>query len=1161
MSQELGSTSQPDQARVLDQLVQASAQLVQADYCAFYACERDQRQPISIAQHTTLQDDGPYADQAQALARAAIDGAHAVLIPEQRARGLRSLLAVPVGGGERPYGALVAGALRPYAFDQADQILLSTLAEQAAIAIENARLYESTALRVRELTILNEIGRTIIASLDVDVTLKAIMRQVQESFDVESGSLLLVEDDRLVFQISFGPAGEQVKSLSLQVGQGIAGWVAETGTSVLVSDAKEDARHYAGVDKLTGYETRSLLCVPLKSAADHVIGVIEIMNPRDGSAFTDQDRKLLESVGTFAVVAIQNAQLFSATNAMTGNLGRLVAERTEALARANEQLTSERDRLNLLYLIVRELSGSLDPERALSRTLVLINRALRADEGYVLLQDIGRQYLVYRALFSETPPADGVAFPAPRMGDSIDHRSDTGLIGWLVSHQDSIRIADVSGAPHLHLVPNQDRWHRSLLAAPLLTGADIAGAIVFYHSAPNHFTVDHQRLFDAVAAQIAIAASNAEMFRLLREAADRLGIMLRSQQLEAAKSHAILEGVADGVMVTDAQGEVTLFNAAAERILQVHRADIIGHSSAEVSGIFGLAGTSWTHLTDLWGKSTLQADGRALYDERLELDGRSVSMRVAPVVRQGTFQGTVSVFRDITKEVELDRMKSEFVSSVSHELRTPMTSIKGYIDLLYSGMAGSVSEGQKRFLQIIKTNADRLTLLVNDLLDISRIETGRLKLTIESVDPSYIVDLVLSSHMPDAARRQQTLTSAIDEPLPHVRADPDRMTQVLTNLVSNAIQYTPAGGTITVSAAVKGDFLHLSVQDNGIGIKDEDKPKLFSRFFRADTPLVQARSGTGLGLAIVKSIVELQGGEIWFDSTFGTGSTFGFSLPLADQAGLDAARREFRMISYRQQDKRILLVESQVEIADAIAHRLRTQGGYLVHVERSGRDALRYLARTDPSSDLILLDLDLPEMEGMELLQHIVGHGSLAAIPVLALSLSHDVQGDRPSDTTAYVSRPVRAHRLLEAVNAVFAEKVEDLDRTAGSVMIAETDNQLAELFTMVLTQKGYTVDIQRDLSNLPSIACDVQPDMILLDVTQPDQAGFDVLRTLKERADTRKIPVLVVTSTALDMQAQRQQDLDVNAFEFVDGPVEVQDLFAEIKHVLDETDTQNDAS
>jgi DNA-binding response OmpR family regulator len=149
----------------------------------------------------------------------------------------------------------------------------------------------------------------------------------------------------------------------------------------------------------------------------------------------------------------------------------------------------------------------------------------------------------------------------------------------------------------------------------------------------------------------------------------------------------------------------------------------------------------------------------------------------------------------------------------------------------------------------------------------------------------------------------------------------------------------------------------------------------------------------------------------------------------------------------------------------------------------------------------------------------------------------------------------VRTHRLLEAVNAVFAEKAEDLDRTAGSVMIAQTDNQLAELFTMVLTQKGYTVDIEREMAVLCEAARESQPDMILLDVTQPDQGGFDALRRLKESAETRNIPVLVVTNTALDMQARRQQDLDVDALEFLDGPVEVQDLFAEIKHVLDETE------
>jgi PAS domain S-box-containing protein len=1483
-----------DQDRVLTELVQAGARLLNGDYSGLYDWDDAGKRLVSRISYGFSPDQDPLFSSSQTayLAKKVILEGHSLFIddlesspefcdPAFARTGPASVLAVPLWKEGQTSGALMVGADRRKAFDETDQVSLSTLADRASVVLQNARLYKNIAQRANQLATLNSIGQAIILSLDIDVTLNQIMNNVKDAFNVQSGSLLLQGDGRLVFRVSFGPASEQLKPLTLESGQGIAGWVALTGISALVPDAQEDERHFAGIDEITGYKMHSVLCVPLKGPQNQIVGVLEIMNPQDGRPFAKPDQELLESIATFAVVGIQNAQLYEQTmghltdlsslyevgkaitasldiedtldvvtretarltsaarsrivlvdsqskrvsyvvqhgfggvsspaltyaqtrqgltgwvhgekipamsadisqdermrgvsieqaagqdaqsmiiapllikgepvgtlsairlknvdpftdrelgllnmmagqaaiaienahffgerkrqitelsilnqtgkalsstlepqdlmeliytqvtqvidarnfmialydaeheqihfpliyengervvgpgceavpqewqprrhrrgatghiietraalwipnrvqerlaelgiesmgnsvcswmgvpilwgdqilgviavysteqediydrehldllmtiagqasaairnaqlfakvNSISENLERLVEERTEALAQTNEELTVERDRLNVLYLITRELSSSLEPERSLNRTLVLINRALQAQHGFVLLQDTATENLVYSAVVGETQPSDdGSIFPAPRLGDRVEYRRDPGLIGWLVTRENPIRTSDLEGDARWHIVHDQAQWHRSALAAPLLTGNEVIGAIVLYHAEPEHFTLGHQRMLGAIASQVAISISNAEMFQLLREAADRLGNMLRSQQLEAAKSHAILEGVADGVMVTDAKGEITLFNAAAERILQTHRVDVIGRSVSEMSGIFSLVGTSWAELAEQWRQEEdIQLDEHILYDERLELDERVISMRVAPVVRQAAFEGTVSVFRDITKDVEVDRMKSEFVSSVSHELRTPMTSIKGYIDLLYSGMAGPVSDEQRRFLQIVKTNADRLTLLVNDLLDISRIETGRLKLTIESVDPLNIVNTVLMNHAPDAAKRQQTLHHVIQEPLPPVFADPDRMTQILTNLVSNAIYYTPIRGEIILNAEVVDDALHVHVQDTGIGIKEEDKPKLFSRFFRADTPLVQARSGTGLGLTIIKSIIELHGGEIWLDSTFGEGSTFSFSLPLADQDETEEAPREFRTISYSKQDKHILIIESDIKIAELLSHQLRSQGGYRVHVERSGPETLDHLKQAGQQTDLILLDLWLSDVDSMMILRDIVSHRPVAAIPILALTLSHRERSGQRSSLDSYVSKPARTNRLLNAIHAVFAEKAEDLGDRASNVLLVEEDRQLAELFTVVLTQKGLNVTIRRDADQVIGAVKTSRADMIVLDVNRSDTDGLEILQTLRDTPETCDIPVLVVTGTTLNPRERPSSAPDVD--------------------------------
>ena len=276
-----------------------------------------------------------------------------------------------------------------------------------------------------------------------------------------------------------------------------------------------------------------------------------------------------------------------------------------------------------------------------------------------------------------------------------------------------------------------------------------------------------------------------------------------------------------------------------------------------------------------------RADGESPFvEETLEIEDRIVSVHLAPVYSTLEFLGTVSVFRDITRESEVARMKSDFVSIVSHEMRTPMTSIKGFVDLMLMGAAGDVSDQQRHFLSIIKSNADRLAILVSDLLDLSKIETGRLRLRLEPTSALDVLEGVIDSLRGSIEDKEQELTCEVSDNLPLVMADRDRLIQVLTNLLANANQYTPNGGQIRIKMVQQGPVLQISVADTGIGISEEDQEKIFNRFFRADHPLVRNSEGTGLGLPIVRSLVEMHGGELWLHSTLGEGSEFSFTLPV-----------------------------------------------------------------------------------------------------------------------------------------------------------------------------------------------------------------------------------------------------------------------------------------
>jgi signal transduction histidine kinase len=313
-----------------------------------------------------------------------------------------------------------------------------------------------------------------------------------------------------------------------------------------------------------------------------------------------------------------------------------------------------------------------------------------------------------------------------------------------------------------------------------------------------------------------------------------------------------------------------------------------------------------------------------------------VRVTTNPVIdHAGRYVGTVTTLADITMEREVNQMKTEFVSTVSHELRTPLTSIKGYIDLVLEGEAGDLSDLQEEFLGIVKQNSDRLVTLINDLLDISRIESGRVHLKIEPVDLGDVVADAAGTFRAVLDKGEIALEIDVAEGIPRVAADRSRLGQVVTNLISNAIKYSPGGGTVRVEARVEVGEVVLSVHDEGIGIGDEDQKGLFAKFYRVDSSYTREIGGTGLGLAICKSIIELHGGRIWVDSVLGEGSTFAFSVPVAPTGLVRMPEVE----GPAEVGGTVLVVDGEESIANLIETYL-VRRGYDVVKAASGREAI-----------------------------------------------------------------------------------------------------------------------------------------------------------------------------------------------------------------------------
>ncbi len=430
---------------------------------------------------------------------------------------------------------------------------------------------------------------------------------------------------------------------------------------------------------------------------------------------------------------------------------------------------------------------------------------------------------------------------------------------------------------------------------PLLTQNEPLGVLILTNSKVDYFGEAQLQLLKTIANEVAIVIHNAELYTFINDLATRLGEALGEQREELSKRQAILQSVNEGVIVLDEREQVVLFNPAAEQVLGIPADFALQQPLAnlrdygETEEQLARADLIYTGLQE--GLLAEREQGKA-HTRMLELPTppQTIALNFAPVVSSdGVPYGSVAVLRDVTREIEADRAKRDFISSVSHELRTPLTSIKGYVDLLLLGAAGPVSEGQLSFLGVVKNNANRLMELINDILEIGRIDSHKINLTFEQIDVGHVFSDVLQTLRAEVDRKSLVISSDVQEDLPEITADPRRVTQVVLNLVSNAVKYTYAEGRVGLRAFLNpSGMVQVDVEDNGVGISPEQQQHLFRRFYRADNPLRDEAGGTGLGLSIAKSFVELHGGEMWVKSEANKGSVFSFILPVTQPEQIDA---------------------------------------------------------------------------------------------------------------------------------------------------------------------------------------------------------------------------------------------------------------------------------
>ncbi len=799
----------------------------------------------------------------------------------------RSFLGAPLRREGETIGTLEIAHREPNRYSPNHIALFQLAIAQIGAALRNLRLAGDNQKHMRQLAALNELRSlgwwseaSSISPADALETLAALLE-----VDLLAGFSMLPGTDTLVY--SNAGHGEFVHTLEnwkLEAGPNTTlGSVLRTHAYWLSNTIGEDPS-FPGLGLPPGASSgpiRHLLFAPL-ATKDGPKGMLLVARMAEDHVFEIQEAEL------FVFLTHEYGQLLERRAAAANTQTQPEAQAVSGHPSHDPGLDLQRT--DSLLRLAAEISTSLDLERVLDQTLEVLIEITPAERGLILLFDPERDRFTLRA-------SSGTGLAVPPGGIPLEHGSGAGLAGWALSQHQTFLVDDLKQDSRWIAFDGDADRYVSAAAAPLIANDERLGAILLLSTERAAFSQDVRRTLSTAAGQVAVAIKNAELYALISEQTERMGSMLRTQQVDSSTSRAILESIADGVVVTDDEHRVVLFNAAAERILGIEGQAILGHPVFDFIGLYGSEGQRWASSIRSWKQAPPEPAALSDVSERLLLeDDRVLSIHPAPVVLGQEFLGTVSIFRDITREVEVDRLKSEFVATVSHELRTPMTSIKGFVDLVLMGAAGALNAEQRRFLNIVKNNTERLEILVNDLLDISRIEAGKVTLSFQPIDVHELLHEAQLFVERQRREHDKHIELVIEPPpdLPRLWGDPERVRQILTNLVENAFNYTPEGGKITVSAVLVNDQIELEVMDNGIGISLNEQGRIFERFFRGEQSLIMGVAGTGLGLAIVLNLVEMHGGRIWVTSEGipGRGTTFTLSLPITNAQSIAASEGE-----------------------------------------------------------------------------------------------------------------------------------------------------------------------------------------------------------------------------------------------------------------------------
>lgn len=1072
-----------------------------------------------------------------------------------------SYLSIPLMANEGVIGVMAVTANYNDAYDENDLQVMLTFANNAAVAIANAELFRSMSRRVRELGALNEISEILARKFQGDDVWDALNDQLSHLFDLSSFAVGLHDPARHEYRYPLiSETGMRMAGYTL-MGAGLGDALMRFGTSLLFKDlaSEEDRLDSLGVTlhpDEPGANAASWLGVPLRNRRREIMGYLCVYTDIP-NFYTEDDLSLVTTIGAQISLALDNALL----------------------------LESEQERrkiANILMDVGRAVSSTLDLEEVLERILEELARVMMFDSAMIMLTPDGTHINVEAESGIDLVVRAVQGLSAGMQGKRITLPPESGYMQ-VVASQQPIIISDLRVEkhrdPHL-LATRQLNYARAWMGIPMVSGSKLLGMIVVDKDTPNFYTDRDASAALALAQQAAVAVENAflhaqseDNLRIMRKRARRLTSMYRVASIISGtlERERVLNSVSkllvelfnvdhcgivlvddmqdDGVLVAEypSTGNINMR-------INLAQSELFRRMVRQNSPIHVVT----DRMTDIAAQGALRSTGSAAaviapLIARDKVIG-SIGLDLTDPNRrfsQGDFSALMTIATQVAvainnielyeQALQANRLKSEFLANISHELRTPLNAIIGYSELLLNGMYGVLNEKQLNRVERVYASGKHLLELINDVLDLSKIEAGQMKLTIEPLNLPALIENVFADVVPQADAKGIKLKIDAAPNLPSVSGDAQRIRQVLSNLIGNGVKFTKDGSvtallsplTVRNGAPVEeairlpqerphdGHYLLIGVRDTGIGISPEDQAIIFDAFRQVDGSSIREFGGTGLGLAIAMRLVRLHEGHLWVESTPGTGSTFYVLLPVhRPMVEHDDRRRTDEMKAALTGTKPVVLVVDDDPAALELVKDYMAGHRYEVVTTRDPEQALELARELKPTA--IIADLMMPIMNGWDLLRALRLDAATAAIPVIIISIVEQKATAVYMGASDYLVKPFKRESLLEALN-----RVTPMD-AQSPILIVDDSAEDRALIVDTLSRAGYTVEAVASYDQAREMMQQQAPSLIILDLFMPEMAGFDFLHELQTNTRTRDIPVIVVTVRELsaDLMQQMEQGL-----------------------------------